>query len=603
MVDLIPGWFSFSQDSIISTGLGLSIAVEQIQHDLKSQFGLNIPVVTAQSNVNDLSAIRLEIDPSLFSHPQGYYLSIKPNLILIKGIDNAGLYYGVQTLRQIILQSKGGKLPCMEIKDWPDFLNRGVMLDISRDKVYSMETLKMLIDEFSSWKFNQLQLYTEHTFAYKGHELVWKNSSPLTPEEIQELDRYCSERFIELVPNQNSFGHMSRWLVHSEYQYLAETTKPVRTPWNTIQIEPYSLAPVLPESLEFVSSLYDQLLPNFSSKIINIGCDETFDIGTGLSKDAVKEKGVGQVYVDYLLSLYRNLKQRGYTMQFWGDIILEHPELIPQLPQDSIALNWGYEADHPFENETEKFKNAGIPYYVCPGTSSWNTIAGRTENMMENIRNASYYGMKNGACGFLVTDWGDNGHWQQLPISYPGLAYAAQQAWLSDKGSMDSLSKVLDKIVFRDSSETIGKFLLDLGQLYQAWGKKIHNSSPLFWTLQLNTDEIISRSNVDPKIIRMTLEDLTNNETVLGNFQLQRSDANLIYDELNITIQLLKLACRRLLTLINPQDPSSYNINLHEVDVIIDEYSRLWKLRNRPGGLQDSLKRFDALISEVKNQN
>ncbi len=128
-------------------------------------------------------------------------------------------------------QSIDGQIPCLKIRDWPDFPTRGVMLDISRDKVYQMQTLYTLVNQLASWKINQLQLYTEHTFAYQGHERVWLNASPMTPEEIQNLDQYCKEKFIELVPNQNSFGHMSRWLKHPEYQHLAETTEPFRTPW------------------------------------------------------------------------------------------------------------------------------------------------------------------------------------------------------------------------------------------------------------------------------------------------------------------------------------------------------------------------------------
>src|SRR6185369_4793545 len=96
------------------------------------------------------------------------------------------------------------------------------MLDISRDKVPTMKTLYELVDLLASWKINQLQLYTEHTFAYRNHEDVWKKASPMTAEEIRDLDEYCAERFIDLVPNQNSFGHMERWFEHPEYLQLAE---------------------------------------------------------------------------------------------------------------------------------------------------------------------------------------------------------------------------------------------------------------------------------------------------------------------------------------------------------------------------------------------
>src|SRR5207342_333696 len=108
-------------------------------------------------------------------------------------------------------------------EDWPDFAVRGVMLDISRDKVPTMATLYEMVNLFASLKINQLQLYTEHTFAYSQHEEVWRNASPMTAEEIQFLDQYCKQRFIELVPNQNSFGHMERWLKHEKYRHLAES--------------------------------------------------------------------------------------------------------------------------------------------------------------------------------------------------------------------------------------------------------------------------------------------------------------------------------------------------------------------------------------------
>ena len=71
-------------------------------------------------------------------------------------------------------------------------------------------------------KFNQLQLYMDHSFAYPGHEVVWQDASPLPAEDIRALDRYCADRHMELVPNQNSFGHMERWLRHEKYAHQAE---------------------------------------------------------------------------------------------------------------------------------------------------------------------------------------------------------------------------------------------------------------------------------------------------------------------------------------------------------------------------------------------
>ena len=228
---------------------------------------------------------QIENDKSI-SHSQGYRLSIAPTGITISASAPAGQFYAAATLRQLRRQFPKS-LPCMEIEDHPDFPVRGVMLDISRDKVPTMQTLFALVDLLAGWKINQLQLYMEHTFAYSQHKTVWAAASPMTAEEISDLDAYCQERFIELVPNQNSFGHMERWLKHPQYQHLAEAIDGADTPWGFRWKGPFSLCPTDPASIELLAGLYAELLPNFSSRLFNVGCDETFDIGQGRSNSRV----------------------------------------------------------------------------------------------------------------------------------------------------------------------------------------------------------------------------------------------------------------------------------------------------------------------------
>jgi N-acetyl-beta-hexosaminidase len=177
----------------------------------------------------------------------------------------------------------------------------------------------------------------EHTFAYRGHEVVWEKASPFTGEEILALDAFCRQYHVALIPNQNSFGYMHRWLIHEPYRPLAECPDGVGHPFSPNH-EPYSLCPTDPGSLALLADLYDQLLLRFSSPQLNVGLDETFDLGLGRSAQACTEKGSGRVYLEFLKQIHRLVSQRGRTMQFWGDIILHHPELIGELPQDAIAL-------------------------------------------------------------------------------------------------------------------------------------------------------------------------------------------------------------------------------------------------------------------------
>ncbi len=367
--------------------------------------------------------------------------------------------------------------------DWPDFSARGVMLDVSRNKVPKMETLLDLVDRLASWKVNQVQLYTEHTFAYRNHREVWEHASPITGEEIQ-LDAFCRNGSSNWCLTRTPLD-IWRTGFHTRYEHLAETHDVFQTPWNTTMKGPFGLAPEHPGSIELIRGLYDELLPHFSSRQLNVGLDETIDLGQGASKEICEQRGVGRVYLDFLKRIYADVSRRGFTMQYWGDIIVHYPDLVPELPKDATALEWGYEFDHPFDEHGALFAAAGVPYYVCPGTSSWNSIAGRTDNALGNLLRAAENGRSHGALGYLITDWGDRGHWQYLPVSYLGFGAGAGYAWCVDSNRDLDVARAVSLYAFDDLSGTMGRIAYDLGNVYQVPGvPRLHNSSVLFWLLQ-----------------------------------------------------------------------------------------------------------------------
>jgi hypothetical protein len=552
------------------------------------------------SNNTQPTALSLTLSDSI-EHPQGYRLTISAEGIRIAGKDRAGVYYGVMTLNQL-LKTQGRNLPHLIIDDWPDLLARGVMQDISRDKVPTMDTLYHLVDLLASWKVNQFQLYTEHTFAYHNHRDVWEDASPMTADAIRLLDAYCRERFIELVPNQNSFGHMHRWFEHKRYLPLAETETGQQTPWGTRFDHPFSLSPAVPEALNLVEELFAELLPNFTSHQFNVGCDETFDLGMGRSKELVEKKGKGRVYLDFLLEIYKRVKAHNRTMQFWGDIINQYPDLVPELPKDALALEWGYDANHDFPAKSKLFAESGIPFYVCPGTSTWVTIAGRTDNCIGNIRNAVESGLKYGAIGVLNTDWGDLGHWQQFPISYLGFAYGAALGWAYKPNADLDLPGVLDTFAFEDRAGVMGKLAYDLGNAYQQPGVIIPNSSLLFWLyrrtipeLRQNTARWLSEEskvtlNDDEKLranLKTTLDYIDAVIAPLDTAQMTRSDAALVKREFAQAARMLKHGANRGLFMLGDSSVTKEALQA-ELGAIEDEYRKLWLSRNRPGGLSDS---------------
>ncbi len=539
------------------------------------------------------------IDPKV-GRAQAYRVNLEKDGAHVVGADAAGVFYARQTLAQLRRACGDDAAPQGVIEDWPDYPVRGVMLDVSRDKVPTMPTLFALVDLFAELKINQLQLYTEHTFAYRGHEEVWRDASPLTADEIRRLDAYCRARHIDLVPNQNSFGHMERWLKHPRYEPLAEKPDGFTMPWGTRFDSGFTLNPLDPRSLALIEDLYDQLLPNFTSKLFNVGCDETFDLGLGKSKAECERRGKERVYLDFVLKIYEQVKRRGRTMQFWGDIILHKPELIGELPKDLIALNWGYEASHPFEKETRAFADAGVPFYVCPGTSSWTSITGRTDNAIGNLKSSAACGLANGAIGYLNTDWGDLGHLQYLPVSYLGFAAGAAYSWCLESNKALDLALALDMHVFRDSAGVMGKLMMDLGTVHHA-AREIGNGTRLFWTLvggesRKNLWEMLTKEAFDESERRLDAA-----VGPLDRAKINRADAALIEDEIRNTAAMARHACRVGRFRLGVESLPASDL-AEDVRKIIQEHRRLWLARNRPGGLDDSAARLAPLLDEYERR-
>jgi len=573
-------------------------AATLLQAGARSHAGADWAVEPAGATGLAADSILLEVDPVAVVQSQGYRLVMTSDRLQLTAHDPAGLYYGAVTLVQLLSQA-AGELPLGEIGDYPDFPVRGVMLDISRDKVPTMDTLFALVDKLAGWKLNHFELYVEHTFAYRNHRDVWVDASPMTGDEIRRLDAYCRERFVELVPNQNSFGHMTRWLTQPAYQDLAEAPDGGDTPWGTHNPMPNSLNPADPRSLALMAELYDELLPYFSSRKFNVGCDETWDLGQGKCKALCEQRGKGRVYLDFLLKLHELVTRHGRTMHFWGDIIIKYPELVRELPRDVVVLEWGYEADHPFDAHGAKFAAAGLPFYVCPGTSSWNSIAGRHENAIANLRAAAENGLKHGATGYLITDWGDNGHWQPLPVSYPGFVAGAAMAWHLEGNKERDWASVLDRHAFQDGAGVMGKAACDLGNAYLRCGRLLSNSTVLFQLLHDTLDWRIPET-VTASSLQATREYIQGIVNRLAGARMQGQDAALVMDEFLNAARMMIHACDRGLLRLggDAENAATRDRLVTDLNHIIHEHRRVWLARNRPGGLPDSEARLTRPLKE-----
>ena len=546
---------------------------------------------------------------------ESYELAVGSDGIQIRASSRRGLFYGAVTLRQWLSShnsaGSANPIPGVEIRDRPDFARRGFLLDISRNKVPTMESLLRLVDLLAELKLNELQLYMEHTFAYPGHEEVWRDASPLTADEIQQLDGYCRLRCIELVPNQNSFGHFHRWLTHPRYRHLAECPEGVQHAFSD-EIEPFSLCPTDPATLELLRDLYGKLLPNFTSGRFHVGFDETFEIGRGRSSTTCAEIGLDQVYLRHLESVRKLAAEHNRRVQIWADMVLAYRGLVDKIPGDVVLCAWGYEADHPFRRDLAFLAATNCEIHVCPGTSSWSSFAGRAQNALINLEEAASAGIAAGATGYLITDWGDRGHLQPLAASYLGLAAGAAFAWNRTEAKHrdpGDWAAAIDRWVLDSPECGLGEATLELANVYQITGATQKNGTALFHLLMSPDDGLenpryrgLSREGLDSarEIIRSAVTKMARAET-------QSLEARRTRDELLWVAGTLRLACTvgeaRLDSPFSELSglPAETRAALGgELAELAEQRRELWLERNRPGGLEDSLRQFTKFASRLE---
>jgi hexosaminidase len=525
--------------------------------------------------------------------PQAYRLELSQDGVRIDCSEPIGERHARATLAQLVAQGS----PCCVIEDAPAFATRGVMLDISRCRVPTMAELQLLITTLAGWKINHLELYVEHTVAYREHRLAWEGWDPLTHDEIRTLGRLCAANGIALVANQNTLGHLEHWFTHPRYAAMAEIAPGQSWDFGGIVTKtgPFSLCPSDPAALPFVTGLLDELLPLFDAPQVNIGCDEAYDLGQGRSRERVAAQGRANVYLDWVAQVCAVARRHGKRPAFWADIALEHPDALDRLPADLLALCWGYEPDAPFARWVELVRAAGREAWVCPGTGCWLTWTGRTTERRANLLAAAEQGLAAGATGWLATAWGDDGHRQPWPVTLHALAEAAHRAW-SGTAAFDAQAAGLH--AFRKPAlgvwlDHFGDVDRDLRRISGAKGGVLRNRSALFADLHKPWRDPAPGSAAAYEACADSLDELADDLPVYGGQ---------IAEELIHAGRLARLAAEAgWLKRHAPDDLVARRICADELDALTDEHRRLWLKRARPGGLERSCARYTAVSSSWRS--
>lgn len=383
-----------------------------------------------------------------------YVLEIEKNMIRVKGGDERGLLYGIQTLRQIFRQ-EGACIPCMIIEDYPSFMTRGFFHDVTRGRVPTLAWLKTLADTLSYYKINQMQLYIEHSFLFSGLSEMWRDDTPLRAEEIMELDCYCAQRGIELVPSLSTFGHLYKLLNTKMYRRLCELEDAGTAPFSFDgRMAHHTIDISNAESLLLIRGLLVEYMPLFTSKKFNICADETFDLGKGRNKERAEKEGVSALYMEYVGKLCDFLAEKGRIPMLWGDVMLSFPEFAKTLPEGTVCLNWGYAYDQS-EDSTRIYAENKVRQYVCPGVAGWNQLVNLQESSYKNISVMCGYAMKYKAEGIINTDWGDFGHINHPSFSIPGAIYGAAASWSGELPAYEEMNRMISLLEYKDSSQKL----------------------------------------------------------------------------------------------------------------------------------------------------
>jgi len=541
---------------------------------------------------------------------EAYALKIDDKQIIIEYSQDAGAYYATQTLRQIFAQTNT-QIQGVEIYDEPDLAIRGLLLDISRSKIPQLKTIFEIIDLMALLKMNHLELYVEgFSFGYPSFTKYWHDETPITVEEYKKIEEYCNQNFIDLVPNQNGFGHMAPWLALDEFKDLAECPEGIYL-WGTHRA-PSTLNPLDERSLELISRMYQDMLPISNSKYFNMNFDEPFELGKGKSKEYCEKYGLGNCYVDFVLKAYHEIKKYNKQPLIWGDVLLKHPEVLHRLPDDMIFIDWGYDGNYPFSKNLKMISEKNIKFIAAPGTTSWCSLSGRTSDMLFNIYNACIYTKEYQGLGVLLTDWGDFGHLQYWPVSLVPLSYMGLLSWRVEEGTHLELKHFVNKYVFKDENNLMTDLMLDFGSYNKLESYYPSNGTQTFYTLiwanfALKEEKPLEyfQGKIASHQFSLTQYQLMQNyfsEIIerLKYTKMQREDAQLIKEEIIQSINLLTTIQKVNLSFNENVNISLRKTLLQEVinssTSLINNHKRLWLQRNRTGGLWRSVEIIENLI-------
>jgi len=350
---------------------------------------------------------------------EAYTLTVARDGVSINARSSAGVFYGVQTLLQMVERDAHGnfRLPFAKVHDWPALSYRAILMDAgSEGPMLTFDEVERQLDFMARWKGNQYFFYSEGNIELRGYPLLDPHAR-FTQQQIKDIVAYARERHIDVVPAVEMYGHLHDLFRIEKYSDLADFP-------HGVEFNPND-----PRVKAILQDWAAQLGELFPSKFVDVGFDETWSIQKAAEKAGGNASPV-QLFIQQLTTVTDLFQAQGKTVTAYADIMVKIPGIVPRLPKGLIALPWCYEAtpDPEYKRWLAPLAAEHIPHIVTTGVTSWNQIGPDFATSFANIDTFLAAGRKSHSLGLLNTLWTDDDQ-VLLQMSWPGIAYGDAAAW------------------------------------------------------------------------------------------------------------------------------------------------------------------------------
>lgn len=588
-------------------------AAEMLREEIRSTTGADARFV--QSAPDGPAVVIARTDASVggagpaLRNREGYVLEVTPRGARLSASTAEGVFYGVQTLRQMVRRGQAGvSLPLVAIADWPALPVRGLMIDTSQGAVLSADALKRAVRTVAEYKLNLINLYVEHVFPF-SHSPLTAEGAALGFDEMRDLVAYAKRYHVDVVPQQQTFGHLHSLLKWELYSGMAET------PRGDV------LAAGDARGYAWALEACKQLASVFPSRYLHIGSDETFELGRGRSKELVERQGMGRVYTDHMHKMDDLLRPLKRKLIYWGDIAKRNPEAIKDLPKDMIVATWTHKPDDDFPAFIAPFREAGLETWVSPGVNNWRRMFPNFTDAAANINGLVGAGKKMGITGALNSYWNDQGE-EFFNLTWYGIVFGAAASWQPDSVDVAAFDRAFDWAFYRADGDTFiraNRNLSSVNSLLQSKGLGEADNN-LFWTepfSQRGAESIRKLLPVAPEIRKRAEESMVLLQTDSHKARLHRETIPFLQfaarhlDAFGLKVEMSKdIADFYRAALAHNGDAQAIGQDLREImgrsgvgraQDVLDAVAELkvmvrnlWPAENRPYYLESLLVRYDA---------